>query len=81
MVYVHRITDDAKDELIAIIDQQFLLNFFHEYCFLRSIHFETQINPKDDGTYLIYSGHDRRIYEIIEIKNGQRNILYSLLIC
>ena len=81
MVYVYKVLDEEKDELISVCDRQFLYNFLQEHCQLNDIKFETQLTPSNDGKYLIYRGENKDVYEIIETIKGVRKILYTLLIC
>lgn len=81
MVYVYKVIDDEKDELLTVCDRQFLYAFLWQYCIDNDIKFETQLHPAIDGKYLVYSGSERNVYEVIEVDKGKRNIIYILLIC
>ena len=85
MVQVFKNIDPAdgkeQDELLTVCDRQFLHEFLCNHCKDNNIKFETRLNPEIEGKYLIYHGSERDIYEVIEMKNGIRQILYILLIC
>jgi hypothetical protein len=80
MVYVHKVIDDEKDELLTVCDRQFLFAFLWQYCKDNDILFETMLSPSVDGKYLIYCGHQRDAYEVIEIDKGKRELLYTILV-
>ena len=82
MAYVYKVIDEEKDELLSVVDRQFLYKYLHDYCFMNEIKFETIIFPMYKGKYLIYSGDKKDLYEVIEItEDGQRKILYHLFVC
>ena len=85
MVLVYKNMDPAdgkeQDELLTVCDRQFLHLFLCNHCKENDIQFETRLFPAFEGKYLVHSGSDKDVYEVIEMKNCVRKLLYILLIC